>query len=321
MEFGVHLPTMAFGEHPFSLADLVSSAETAERLGFTTLCANDHLIYSRPWLDSLIALASVLTCTRRISLMTTAALPVVRGPAALAKALAALDILSGGRLVVGVSPGSSARDYALAGIAFEERWKRFDETVQMLRCLLCPDAPPFSGHFYAWEMTRLEPFPVQESGPPIWIGSWGSDAGLRRVARLGDGWLASAFHLTPESFADGLARLRVFLEQVGKEPDDFPHALGTMFFYLTDDHRRAEEVLGGLLSPIVGRPVELLRERVLVGSANECVEKLAKLQAAGVRKVFLWPVTDDTVQLAKFHEEVLPQLPLQGLRPPTTKPT
>src|SRR5229473_4937182 len=297
------------GEHPFSLADLVSSAETAERLGFTTLCANDHLIYSRPWLDSLIALASVLTCTRRISLMTTAALPVVRGPAALAKALAALDILSGGRLVVGVSPGSSARDYALAGIAFEERWKRFDETVQMLRCLLCPDAPPFSGHFYAWEMTRLEPFPVQESGPPIWIGSWGSDAGLRRVARLGDGWLASAFQITPESFANGLARLHVFLEQVGKEPDAFPHALGTMFLYLTEDRRRAEEVLAGLLSPILGHPAELLRESMLIGSANECVEKLANLQAAGVRKVFLWPVADDAVQLTRFQEDILPQLP------------
>jgi len=308
MEFGVHLPIMAFEEHTFSLAELVRSAVSAERLGFTTLCANDHLIYSRPWLDSLIALASVLTSTHRITLMTTAALPVVRGPAPLAKALAALDVLAGRRLVVGVSPGSSARDYALAGIAFEERWKRFDETVQLLRCLLCPDAPPFSGHFYAWEITRLEPFPVQESGPPIWIGSWGSDAGLRRVARLGDGWLASAFHITPESFADGLARLRAFLEQVGKEPDDFPHALGTMFLYLTDDQRRAEEVLGELLSPIMGRPVELVRERVLVGPANECVEKLAKLQAAGVRKVFLWPVADDAVQLAKFHEEVLPQL-------------
>lgn len=113
MEFGVHLPTMAFEEHTFSLAALVHSAETAERLGFTTLCANDHLIYSRPWLDSLIALASVLTRTHRITLMTTAALPVVRGPAPLAKALAALDVLSGGRLVVGVSPGSSAREQQL----------------------------------------------------------------------------------------------------------------------------------------------------------------------------------------------------------------
>src|SRR5260370_12993132 len=218
MECGVHLPIMAFEEHTFSLAALVRSAETAERLGLTTLCDNDHLIYPHPWLDSLIR-------TQRITLMTTAALPVVRGPVTLAKALAALDVLSEGRLVVGVSPGSSARDYALAGMAFEERWKRFDEAVQLLRCLLCPDAPSFSCHFYAWGRTRLQHLPVQEAGPPIWICSWGSDAGLRRVARLGDGWLASAFEILPTSFGNGLAPPPVFLEQVGKEPDAFPHAL------------------------------------------------------------------------------------------------
>ena len=177
------------------------------------------------------------------------------------------------------------------------------------RSLLRPDAPPFSGHFYAWEPMRLESFPVRPSGPQMWVGSWGSDAGLRRVACLGDGWLGSAFHITPESFADGLARLRVFLKQVGKEPDAFPHALGTMFLYLTDDRRRAGEVLDGLLSPTMGRPADVVRERVLVGSAHECIEKLAKLQAVGVRKIFLWPVADNAEQLEKFHQEVLPQLP------------
>jgi alkanesulfonate monooxygenase SsuD/methylene tetrahydromethanopterin reductase-like flavin-dependent oxidoreductase (luciferase family) len=308
MEFGVHLPLLAFREHTFSLTELVSYAQTAEQLGFTTLCANDHLIGSRPWLDSLMALASVLVPTHRITLMTTAALPVVRGPVPLAKALAALDILSGGRMVVGVSPGSSPQDYALVGVPFEERWKRFEETIRLLRFQLRPDAPPFSGQFYASHMNKLEPFPAQTSGLPIWIGSWGSDAGLRRVARLGDGWLASAYHITPESFADGLMRLHVYLRQVGKEPDDFPHALGTMFFHLTDDRRKAEELLSGLLSPILGRPVELLRERLLVGTPGECVEKLSKLQVAGVRKVFLWPVTDDAVQLEMFHKHVLPQL-------------
>src|SRR5258708_30734053 len=120
--------------------------------------------------------------------MPAAALTVLRVPAPLAKTLAALDVLSGGPLVDGVSPGSSARDYALAGIAFEERWKRFDEAVQLLRCLLCPDAPSFSGHFYAWERTRLEPLPGQEPGPAIWIGSWGPDARSGRGGRLRDGW-------------------------------------------------------------------------------------------------------------------------------------
>ena len=310
MEFGVHLPLLAFRGQSFSLSRLVDYVETAERLGFTTLCANDHLTFSRPWLDSVTALASILTKTRHMTLMTTVALPVVRGPAPLAKSLAALDVLSGGHLIAGVGPGSSPQDYALVGIAFEERWKRFDEAIQLLRSLLQREVPPFRGQFYASEATRLEPFPVQEPGVPIWLGSWGSEAGLRRVARLGEGWLASAYHVTPASFADALARLNQSLHQVGREPASFPHALGSMFYYLTEDRRRAEEILVEVVSPTLGRPVELLRERLPIGTPAECAEKLLKLKAAGVQKVFLWPVEDEASQLARFHEQVLPQLPL-----------
>jgi len=308
MEFGVHLPLLAFRGQSFSLTRLVDYAETAEQLGFTTLCANDHLIFSRPWLDSLTALAAILTKTRHMTLMTTVVLPVVRGPVQLAKSLAALDVLSGGHLIAGVGPGSLPQDYALVGIPFEERWKRFEEAIQLLRSLLQRDAPPFRGQFYAEASTQLEPLPAQEPGVPIWIGSWGSNAGLRRVARLGDGWLASAYHVTPASFADALARLNQYLQHGGREPERFPHALGSMFYYLTDDRRLAEELLVEVLSPILGRPVELLRERLPIGTPAECAEKLVKLKAAGVRKVFLWPVENEADQLARFHEQVLPQL-------------
>ena len=88
---------------------------------------------------------------------TTVALPVVRGPAPLAKTLAAVDHLSGGRLFVGVGPGSSARDYAATGVDFEERWKRLDEAVAVLRHLWCRDEDrPFLGKFYSTEGVRLE---------------------------------------------------------------------------------------------------------------------------------------------------------------------
>ena len=89
MEFGVHLPLLVFRGQAFSLSRLVDYAEAAQQLGFTTLCANDHLTFSRPWLDSLTALASLLTKTPHMTLMTTVALPVVRGPVPLAKSLAA----------------------------------------------------------------------------------------------------------------------------------------------------------------------------------------------------------------------------------------
>ena len=308
MEFGVHLPLLAFRGQAFSLSRLVDYAQAAEQLGFTTLCANDHLTFSRPWLDSLTALASILTGTHRMTLMTTVALPVVRGPVPLAKSLAALDVLSGGRLIAGVGPGSLPQDYVLASIAFEERWKRFEEAIQLLRSLLQRDAPPFSGQFYTQALTPLEPFPAQEPGVPIWIGSWGSEVGLRRVARLGDGWLASAYHVTPTSFADALARLHQSLQQVGRAKADFPHALGSMICYVTEDRHVAEELLVEVVSPTLNRSVELLRERLPIGTPAECAEKLRKLQAAGVQRVFLWPVEDEVDQLARFHEQVLPQL-------------
>ena len=133
MEFGVHLPLISFsGEHR-TLADLLSFTEAARDLGYTHLCANDHLVFSRPWLDGPTALAAVLARSGDMTLATTVAVPVLRGPAATAKILAAIDILSGGRLVVGLGPGSSARDYELIGVRFEERWKRLDEAVQTMR--------------------------------------------------------------------------------------------------------------------------------------------------------------------------------------------
>jgi alkanesulfonate monooxygenase SsuD/methylene tetrahydromethanopterin reductase-like flavin-dependent oxidoreductase (luciferase family) len=307
MEFGIHLPILAFPDQAVSLARLVDCAKVAERLGYSTVCANDHLTFSRPWLDSLTALAAVLPSTQQIALMTSVALPVVRGPAPLAKALAALDLLSGGRVVAGVGPGSSPQDYVLAGIPFEERWPRFDEAIRLLRSLLSGRGLPFEGRYYHADLAALEPLPIQESGLPIWIGSWGSESGLRRVARLGDGWLASAYHVTPETFADALSRLGNQLRAVDKHPSRFPHALGTMFMQLTDDRARAVETVR-LLGAVLNRPVEHLAQRLLIGPADECVEKLTRLQEAGVETVFLWPVGDEAEQLERFHERVQPQL-------------
>jgi alkanesulfonate monooxygenase SsuD/methylene tetrahydromethanopterin reductase-like flavin-dependent oxidoreductase (luciferase family) len=242
-----------------------------------------------------------------MAVATTVALPVVRGPVALAKSLAAIDLLSGGRLVVGVGPGSSARDYGVVGIPFEERWRRLDEAVQTLRALWLEEGPPFRGEFYSTEGVTLEPYPAQRpGGPPIWIGSWGSEAGLRRVVRLGDGWLASAYNTTPQVFAAARRRLAEQLHAVGKDPSRFPNAIATMFFYLTEERATSERIVREVLSPTLNRPEEELRERLLVGPAKECAEKLAAYRAAGAHRIFLWPVEDELRQLAAFQERVAP---------------
>src|SRR2546423_677219 len=126
MEFGAHLPVLSLGGEPHSIEHLTGYARAASELGFTVLCANDHIVYSRPHLDALTSLSVVIQSSGRMKLMTSIALLVIRGAAPLTKALAAIDLLSGGRVVVGAGPGSSEKDYETVGVPVEERWKAAD---------------------------------------------------------------------------------------------------------------------------------------------------------------------------------------------------
>jgi alkanesulfonate monooxygenase SsuD/methylene tetrahydromethanopterin reductase-like flavin-dependent oxidoreductase (luciferase family) len=272
------------------------------------LTANDHLVFRMPWLDGPTALASTLHASGSMTLATTISLPVVRGPASLAKAVAAIDRLSGGRLVVGAGPGSSERDYRAAGIAWDERWPRFEEAVQALRALLRPASPPFEGAFYSTAEVEMLPSATRADGPPIWVGSWGSDSAIRRVARLGDGWLASGYNATPETFGQTLDRLRQHLRSQGRDPDAFPNAIASMFTYVTDNVAEADDAVSQVLAPTLRRPPEELRERLLVGSAGECADKLARYAAAGAERVLIWPVWDARRQLERFRDDVMSRL-------------
>ena len=306
MQFGAHLPLMDFGGNAYDGAILRAYARLAADLGFTTLAANDHLVFDVPWLDGPAALASVIEASEPMTLATTVALPVVRGPVPFAKQIAALDRLSGGRTRVAVGPGSSARDYDIVGLDFAERWKRLDEVIRTLRALWDPSADPFVGTYYSTEGMDLAPLPAQVGGPPIWVGSWGSEAGLRRVARLADGWLASAYNITPAEFAGAWATLRELLVDRGRHADTFPNGLATMWFHITDRAAEAETVFRERIVRTVHRPEDVLRARVPVGPADAFSEKLRAFRDAGVQRVFVWPVADELHQLERFRADVWP---------------
>jgi probable F420-dependent oxidoreductase len=308
MEFGAHLPLISFQGEQRSLGDLLEFTAAARDLGYTHLCANDHLVFSRPWLDGPTALAAVLAHSGEMTLATTVGVPVLRGPAATAKILAAIDVLSGGRLLVGLGPGSSARDYELVGVSFEERWKRLDEAVQAVRAYWRADGVAFDGAFYSTSGFTLEPTPPQRPGPPIWIGSWGSPAGLRRVARLADGWLASGYNTNPELFAQAWVDVRAAVAANGRDSAQFPNGIATMWCYITEDKVLAETMLSDVLAPMLNRPVEQLRPLLPIGSAEDSAEKLQAYARAGAQRVFLWPLRDEVAQLEVFHERVVPLL-------------
>jgi alkanesulfonate monooxygenase SsuD/methylene tetrahydromethanopterin reductase-like flavin-dependent oxidoreductase (luciferase family) len=265
VDFGVHLPLMPFGE-PFSLARLNGAVDAARECGFAAISANDHLVFQTPWLDGPAALASVIERSGDLQLATTVALVVIRGAIATAKTLAAIDLLSGGRLTAGVGPGSSQRDYEIAGIPFEERWKRFDSALVTLR----------------------EELPAV----PIWVGSWGSKAGIARVARY-DGWLASAYNTTPDRFAAARASL----------PAGFPNALATMWTWITEDRADRDRVLNDVIAPLLKRDPETLR--LCIGSAEHCAELLSRYADAGCDRVYLWPLGDERRQLERIASVVL----------------
>jgi alkanesulfonate monooxygenase SsuD/methylene tetrahydromethanopterin reductase-like flavin-dependent oxidoreductase (luciferase family) len=304
MEYGAHLPLIDFDGRGWSEASLASYVDAARQLGYDFISANDHLVFDRPWLDCIVALASVIDRSGNMGLATTVSLPVVRGPTALAKAAAALDILSGGRLALGVGPGSSQRDYEAANLSFDERWPRLDEAIRVLRAQLKTGEPAFEGRFYS-ATAVLEPRPNRPDGPPIWIGSWGSDAGLRRVARLGDGWLASAYNATPEQTATAREKLGVALAESGRSLDGFPCSLATMWTYVTED-KRARKAQLLVLERLLNRPAELLSGQVFVGPADDCAAKLQAYAHAGFDRVFIWPIADANDQLELFMQEVVP---------------
>jgi alkanesulfonate monooxygenase SsuD/methylene tetrahydromethanopterin reductase-like flavin-dependent oxidoreductase (luciferase family) len=295
VDLGVHLPLMRFGDEALSLQRLQATVDTARECGFAAISANDHFVFQTPWLDGLTALASMIERSGEMALATTVSLAVLRGPVPLAKALAAIDVLSEGRLVAALGPGSSERDYEVLGIPFEERWKRFDEAVALLRGLLEPDS-------------KLAPRPWRPDGVPLWIGSWGSRAGLARVARSGDGWLASAYNTTPQRFSAARTALAGALEQRGRDPTGFPNALATMWTWVCEDRAEADRVLGDVLARILRRDRDELRTQVCVGPAEHCAELLSRYAEAGCERVYLWPLGDEPRQLELIAAAVAPKL-------------
>jgi alkanesulfonate monooxygenase SsuD/methylene tetrahydromethanopterin reductase-like flavin-dependent oxidoreductase (luciferase family) len=306
LQLAAHLPLIQFDDAPVTRTRILETADAAARLGLWGISANDHVIFSRPWVDGPTALAMAIPHSGELRLCTTIALPTIRGPLPLAKTLISVDALSGGRLIAGLGPGSSKRDYAAVGVPFEERWSRFDESVQLLRRVFRGEEP-VDGASYATSSVTAEMQPRPERPIPIWIGSWGSTAGLRRVARLADGWLASGYNTTPEEFGAARKRLDEELERQGRRAD-LPGGLATMWTWITDDRAEAERVLADVLGPAVKREPDYLRPRVCVGSADHCLDLISRYAAAGLERLFLWPLGDERRQLELVAERVMPAL-------------
>ena len=126
------------------------------------------------------------------------------------------------------------------------------------------------------------------------------------MARLGDGWLASAYNTTPEGFEAAKESLSEQLDAHGKDPGRFPNALATMWTWITEDAREADRVLREVVAPMLRREPDALRDQLCVGPAEKCAELLSRYAQAGCERVYLWPLGDEPRQIELAATAVLP---------------
>ena len=301
---------MGFSDNGSTNDRIISLAQHAEALGYDSLSVNDHIVFHTSWLDALTTLSAVASSTKRILIGTSILNIVVRNPVVCAKALAAIDILSSGRLFAGVGPGSHRGDYDACGMDFSERWPRFSEALQIFVMLLSSNntskSIDYKGKYYALRDIILLPKPVQKPHPPIYVGSWGSEVGLKRLAKYSNGWMASAYNITPTKFKEKWNFLLAYRKSLGKDKDEelFDNSVMSMFGYIDDDKDRVRKVVREILAPALRRPAEELEQMLLFGSLDKCLRKIRNFVDAGVNRIHFWPVLNYEDQIRIFKNGI-----------------
>lgn len=303
----MHLPQLDLDGHGLSRERVLAVVDAAKEGGFAAVSANDHVVFGRPWVDGLTLLSLVASRTRGMDLMTSVALPTLRGPLPVACAVSAIDAMSDGRVVLGVAPGSSRADYEALDVPFEQRGARLEEAAAALRALLKGEPAPQPPRWYPVPSTWTPPPSDRARGVEVWIGSWGSASGLGRAARLGDGWLASAYNGDPERFAQALRVLGPSRAPAGAASQVFPNALVTMWTWVTDRSSETEQKLSDV-ARLVGRDPQTLAGKLCIGSAQRCAELLSRYAEAGCQQVQFWPLGDERRQIELIAGQVLPRV-------------
>jgi probable F420-dependent oxidoreductase len=219
MKLGVCLPHYG---RPIEVPRMLEVARRADERGLDSVWVTDHVIvpdqanviYREHMLDPLAVLPWLAGVTQRIALGTSVVILPYRSPIPVAKLLASVDVLSGGRLIVGAAIGWLEGEFDALGVPFKERVSRSEEALELFRTLWTQEHPKIQTKRHRLEAVTFSPMPLQKPRPPLYVGG-NSEGALRRVARLGDGWHATA--TTLDAFRQGVDTLRRFWKETGRE--------------------------------------------------------------------------------------------------------
>lgn len=323
MRFGLRLPSFALGPGTATLSEMGAYLRRAEDLGFETAMAIDHLLVAPPayrvtWLEPVAMLAALAGVTRTIRLGTMVLVLPFRDPVAFAKEWATLDVLSGGRSILGVGVGWNAEEFAALRIPHRERGRRMNEMLEAVTALWAGDDVTYEGKFYRFERLTIEPKPVQRPHPPIWIGGgtqpseriYGQGVDtvapvLRRIARHATTWVPHS-SATADMVARDWDRIREYMVESGRAPEEMSRVYSNFVHVLRPGE--PPEAAARAFAVYSGMDLDYWRTYYLLGEAEEVAARIrAKVEAlGGVEHVVLNPLDWDPATLEVLAERVLP---------------
>ena len=289
---------------------LIRYAVRAEELGFESLWAWDHVILgvdpSFPILDALGTLTAIAARTSRIRLGTGVLVLPLRNPIVVAKTLGTLDVISRGRLILGVAAGWYAREFDAVGVPFGQRGRLFERNLDLLCRLWTGDRVTARIDEFNLREAVMRPRPLQTPRPPILIGGY-VDAVLRRAATLGDGWLT--YFYTPEGFRRAWERVLSHARAAGRDPASLT-ATNQLAIYVGRSRADTESPMRRWLETEwdVAAWSESTIDHAVNGSVDECVRELRRHLEAGVHRIILIPYRYQQDQVELIAAEILPRL-------------
>ena len=286
--------------------DVIDLARKVERAGFESVWVGDHVSFYIPILESLTALAFVAGVTERVRLCTGVYLMPLRNPTVTAKVTSTLDVLSGGRLTLGVGVGGEfPPEFEACAVPVAERGSRTDEGIEILRRLWTEEGVSHKGDHFDFGPVTLAPRPVQEGGPPIIVGGRKAPS-MRRAGRLGDGYIS---HMcSAEQYSANMDTIRLHAREAGRKSVPF-ETTAFLFSVLDDVYEDALDRAAGMLETIYNRPFrDAARKYCLLGRAEDWLEQMEAFARAGARHFVFSLLSDRDAFFEAWSEKIKPGL-------------
>jgi probable F420-dependent oxidoreductase len=299
----------AYPEMPDARA-LVDYGVRMEQLGFDSIWVWDHVLLgvqpNFPIIEALTLLTAIAARTSKIKLGTGILVLPMRNPVILAKQLGSMDLLSNGRLIMGLASGWYKREFDAVGVPFDKRGKIMDENLDILKRFWKQDMVKGDWMFHKIPAGVMFPKPLQKPYPPLLIGGY-VDRVLKRAAVAGDGWLT--YFYRPEGFAASWAKIRNFAKEAGKDPDKLLNAS-----QLPIRIGKSRAAVEAEMMEWLGKEwdyaswSESTRDSAILGTVDECVEQLKAHLAVGVQKLIFVPYRYEMEQIETIAREIIPRL-------------